>query len=126
MSDQPQLPGYSVDDDTQDNNDHARHIDVVTRTTHSEGAGDDPVSSASVGDAVPTYTATASSPTRQDSTRPRSTPPDQHEAGEEEHPTATTIFAAPLTTPPLPIDEFADPKISALHTIFPDYDAAIL
>jgi hypothetical protein len=117
MSDTPQLPGYSVDDDTHEDNDDARHIDVVP-----ERVGD-PVLSASAGDAVAVAsTATATSPTPQDSTQFRSTPLDQQEA-EEEHP--TTVTATP-TTPPLPVDEFADPKISALHAIFPDYDAAIL
>jgi hypothetical protein len=118
MSDKPQLPGYSVDDDiddTHDDNDDARHIDVVTAEPERPGG---PVLSASAGDAVAS-TATVSSPTRQDSTQSNSTPPNQQEP-DEEHPTATR------TTSPLPIDEFADPKIAELHAIFPDYDAAIL
>jgi hypothetical protein len=124
MSDQPQLPGYSVDDDLQDDNDDAHHIDAVTAEPQRAG---DPVLSASVGDAV-AVESTATSPTTQYSTQFRSTPPDQQEAGEgEEHPTAsTTVPTTTPTTPPLPVDEFADPKISALHAIFPDYDAAIL
>jgi hypothetical protein len=119
MSDKPQLPGYSVDDDTHDDIDDAHHIDP-------ERPGD-LVLSANAGDAVASKT-TVSSPTRQDSTQSSSTPPNQQEAGEE-HPTApltTTVAATPPTTPPRPVDEFADPKISGLHTIFPDYDAAIL
>ena len=124
MSDKPQLPGYSVDDDTHDDNDDAHHIDVVTAEPEHPG---DPVLSASAGDAV-VSTATISSPTPspQDSTQSSSTPPNQQEEGEE-HPTvAIPTIAATPTTPPLPVDEFADPKISGLHAIFPDYDAAIL
>jgi hypothetical protein len=122
MSDKPQLPGYSVDDDTHDDNDDAHHVDVVTAEPERPG---DPVLSASVGDAVAS-TATVSSPTPQDSTQFSSTPPNQQEEGEE-HPTAaTTTIATPTTPPPFPVDEFADPKISGLHAIFPDYDAAIL
>ena len=120
MSDQPQLPGYSVDDDTHDDNDDTHHIDVAT--TEPERPAD-PVLSASADDAVAsTATATVSPPTRQESTQSSPTPPNQQEAEEEEHLTA----AATLTTPPLPVDEFADPKISGLHAVFPDYDAAIL
>ncbi|KAN0111447.1 hypothetical protein V8E52_008470 [Russula decolorans] len=97
MSDKPQLPGYSVDDDTHDDNDDAHHIDVAT--TEPEHPGD-PSSS---------------------------TPPNQQEEGEEHPTVAiTTVAATPTTPPPLPVDEFADPKISGLHTIFPDYDVAIL
>lgn len=120
MSNEPHLPGYNVDDDTHDDNDDVTHIDVVTG--HSEPPTE-LVSSTSDGDAI---TSTAvSSPTRQDSTQSRSTPPNQQEA-EEERP---TVDATP-TTPPLPerpaVDEFADSKISGLHAIFPGYDAAIL
>ena len=121
MSDTPQLPGYSVDDDTHEDNDGVHHIDVA-----SERVGDQ-VSSPSAGDAVAVApTATAPSPTRQDSTQFRPTPPNEQEA-EEGHPAAVAnVPFTPTTPPPLPVDEFADPKISALHTIFPDYDAAIL
>jgi len=125
MSDTPQLPGYSVDDDTLDDNDDAHHIDVVTAEPERPG---DTVLSASAGDAVAsTATATVSSPTPQDSTQSSSTPPNQQEVVEE-HPTdaITTVATTPTTPPALPVDEFADPKISGLHTIFPDYDAAIL
>ena len=123
MSDKPQLPGYSVDDDTHDDNEDAHHIDVVTAEPEHTG---DPALSASIGDAV-APTATASSPTPQYSTQFSSTPPNEQEEGEE-YPTAaiTTVAAPPTTPPPLPVDEFADPKISGLHAIFPDYDAAIL
>jgi hypothetical protein len=125
MSDTPQLPGYSVDDDTHEDNDDARHIDVMA--AEPERVGDPPVSPPSAGDAAAVAsTATTTSPTRQDSTQFRSTPPIQQEAEEEHHPTAVTTVTATPTTPPLPVDEFADPKISGLHTIFPDYDAAIL
>lgn len=123
MSDTPQLPGYSVDDDTHEDNDDAHHIDVLT--AEPEHASD-PVLSAGVGDAdAVAFTTTATSPTRQDSTQSRSTPPNRQDAGVE-HPTATATVTATPTTPPLPVDEFADPKISGLHAIFPDYDAAIL
>lgn len=122
MSNEPHLPGYSVDDDTHDDNDDDTHIDAVTAQPEPPG---ELVSSTSAGDAIAS-TATVSSPTRQDSTQSRSTPPNQQEAGEERRP---TVVATP-TTPPLPerpaVDEFADPKISELHAIFPDYDAAIL
>jgi hypothetical protein len=123
MSDRPQLPGYSIDDDiddTHDDNDDAGHVDVATAEPERPG---DLVLSASTGDAVAS-TATVSSPTPQGSTQSDSTPPNQQEA-DEEHPTAALTTAA-RTTSPLPIDEFADPKISELHAIFPDYDAAIL
>jgi hypothetical protein len=129
MSDKPQLPGYSVDDDTQDDNDDAHHIDVATAEPERPVDMALSASSASADDAVTvasTATVAVSSPTPQESTQYRSTPPNEQEAGEE-RPTAdiTTVAATP-TTPPLPVDEFADPKISGLHTIFPDYDAVIL
>lgn len=119
---EPQLPGYSVDDDPHSDNDDAHHIDGVTAEPERPG---DPASSVSAGDAV-APTATVSSPTRQDSTQSNSTPPNQQEAGEEHPPAALTTVADTPTQPPLPVDEFADPKISGLHTIFPDYDATIL
>jgi hypothetical protein len=120
MSDKPQLPGYSVDDDTHDDNDDAHHIDVAT--TEPEHPGDPVLSASAVAS-----TATVFSLTPHDSTQSSSTPPNQQEEGEE-HPTVaiTTVAATPTTPPPLPVDEFADPKISGLHTIFPDYDVAIL
>ena len=122
MSDKLQLPGYSVDDDTHDDSDDARHIDVVTAEPERPG---DQVLSASAGDTVASP-ATVSSPARQDSTQSSLTPPNQQEEGEG-HPTAAiTTLATTTTPPPLPVDEFADPKISGLHAIFPDYDAAIL
>jgi hypothetical protein len=122
MSDKPQLPGYSVDDDTHDENDDTHHIDVVTAEPERLG---DPVLSASAGDAVAS-TPTVSSSTPQDSIQFSSTPPNRQEAVEEHLTAAITTVATPPTTPPLPVDEFADPKISGLHAIFPDYDAAIL
>ena len=123
-SDQPQLPGYNVDDDPHDDNDDAHHVDVVKPERLDEPV----VLSANAGDAAAaaSSTATVSSPARQDSTQSSSTPPYQQEA-EEEHPTAiTSVDAATPTLPPRPVDEFADPKISGLHAIFPDYDATIL
>jgi hypothetical protein len=123
MSDQPQLPGYSVDDDDpHSDNDDAHHIDVVTAEPERPG---DPALSASAGDVVASA-ATVSSPTRQDSTQSNSTPPNWQEAGEEHSPATITTLADTPTQPPRPIDEFADPKISGLHSIFPGYDAAIL
>jgi len=134
MSDKPQLPGYSVDDDDDihDVNDEGdTHTDAVTAEPERPLAGD-LVSFASAGDATAS-TAVVSSPTPQDSTQQsRPAPPNQQEAGDEQHPTAaiTTVAGTTPTTPPLPerpaVDEFADPKISGLHAIFPDYDAAIL
>lgn len=110
MSGEPQLPGYSIDDDDT-------HDDNVTVTAEPERA-DNPVLAASAGDAGASV-ATVSPPTPLVATQPRPTLPSQQERGEE-RPTATT-------TPPIPaVDEFADPKISQLHAIFPDYDAAIL
>ncbi|KAF8482555.1 hypothetical protein DFH94DRAFT_370052 [Russula ochroleuca] len=121
MTSDSQLPGYNVDDDTHDDNDDVYHDTVTTEPVHA----DNPVLAASAGDAVASA-ATVSSPTPPISTQSRSTPPSQQERGEE-HPTAAT---AAFTTPPplseLVVDEFADPKISQLHAIFPDFDAAIL
>ena len=117
-----QLPGYNVDDDTHDDKDDANHDTVTAEPVHA----DDPVSAASAGDAVASV-ATVPSQTPQISTQSRQTPPNQQER-EEEHPAVST--AAITTTPPplseLAVDEFADPKISQLHAIFPDFDAAIL
>lgn len=114
-----QLPGYNVDDDTHDDKDDA-HNDTVTA---EPVRADDPVLAASAGDAVASV-ATVPSQTPQISTQSRQTPPNQQERGEE-HPAVST--AAITTTPPeLAVDEFADPKISQLHAIFPDFDAAIL
>ena len=122
MSDKPQLLGYSVDDDDDDthdvNDEGDTHTDAVTAEPERPLAAD-LVSFASAGDATAS-TAIVSSPTPQDSTQ------------DEQHPTAaiTTVAGTTPTTPPLPerptVDEFADPKISGLHAIFPDYDAAIL
>ena len=120
MSDKPQLPGYSIDDDTPDDNDDAHNNEVAT--AEPERPGDQALSATATTDdgvaVAVASTATVSSPSPQDLTQPRSTPPNEQEAGEE--------YSPPTTPPPLPVDEFADPKISALHTIFPDYDAAIL
>jgi hypothetical protein len=117
MSGEPQLPGYSVDDDTHDDNDDAPNDTV---TAEPERA-DDPVLAATAGDAVASE-ATVSSPTPLISTQSSPTPPSQQEEGED-----PLTAAAATTTPPFPaLDEFADPKISQLHAIFPDYDAAIL
>jgi hypothetical protein len=117
MSGEPQLPGYSVDDDDDTHDDNA-HNDAVT--AESERA-DDSALAASAGDAGASA-ATVSSPTPLVSTQSRPTLPSEQEEGEG-HPTATDA----ATTPPVPaVDEFADPKISQLHAIFPDYDAAIL
>ncbi|KAH9985363.1 hypothetical protein BJV77DRAFT_1071465 [Russula vinacea] len=99
-----QLPGYNVDDDTHDDKDDA-HNDTVTA---EPVRADDPVLAASAVASV----ATVPSQTPQISTQSRQTPPNQQER-EEEHPA-------------LAVDEFADPKISQLHAIFPDFDAAIL
>jgi len=127
MSSEPQLPGYSVDDDTHYDNDDTRN-DIVTPDPER---ADHPVSAASTGDAVPSTT-TVSSPTPPISTQPRSTPPSQLEQGEQSPPppaaaAAVAVATASATSLPNPaVDEFADPKISQLHAIFPDFDAAIL
>ena len=116
MSNDAQLPGYSVDDDTHDDNNDA-HIDNLA--TEPERA-DDPVLAASDRDAVASAV-TVSSPTPLASTQSRLATRSQQEDGEE-HPTAAAI---PLSESPA-VDEFTDPKISQLHAIFPDYDAALL
>ena len=120
MPGEPQLPGYSVDDDTHYDNDDTRY-DIVTAEPER---ADHPVSDASAGDAVASTT-TVSSPTPPISTQPRSTPPSQQEQGEQ-HPPATAAAASATSLPNPAVDEFADPKISQLHAIFPDFDAAIL
>ncbi len=126
MSDKPQLPGYNVDDDIHDDsdNDDAHHIDFVTAEPER---ADDLVwpARAASGDALSSVP-TVFSPTRQGSTQSRKTSSSQQEAGEE-HPTAANAFTTtPSPTVRSPVDEFADPKISGLHAIFPDFEAVIL
>lgn len=123
MSSEPQLPGYSVDDDTHYDNDDTRN-DIVTAEPER---ADHPVSAASAGDAIPSTTV-VSSPSPQISTQPRSTSPSQQEQEEQRSPAAAAAAATAGATslPTAAVDEFADPKISQLHAIFPDFDAAIL
>lgn len=112
-----QLPGYNVDDDTHDDIAVIRN-DAVTATPEP---ANDPALAANADDAVASA-ATVSSPTPPISTQFRTTPSSQQEQGDVPPPAA-----ASATTPPHPaFDEFADPKISQLHAIFPDFDAAIL
>jgi hypothetical protein len=124
MSNEPQLLGYSVDEDTHDDKDNDDALFNDALTAGPERA-DDPALPTSASDTI-TSTPIVPSPTPQDSTLFRQTSPSQQEEGHE-HP--VDAQATP-TTPPLPerpsVDEFADPKISGLHAIFPDFDAAIL
>jgi hypothetical protein len=127
MSSEPQLPGYSVDDDTHYDNDDTRN-DIVTAEPER---ADHPVSAASAGDALPVpSTTTVSSQSPSILTQLRSTSPSQQEQEEQRPPAAAaTAAAATASATSLPnpaVDEFADPKISQLHAIFPDFDAAIL
>jgi hypothetical protein len=131
MSDEPHLPGYSVDDDDP-------HGEPPTSEPESS---DDVIlvaSSAGARDAIRAVDTTVSTTSQPVSTQPTPTPPGQQQAEERElrgtntastsvHTTSATTTA---TTPPLPerpaVDDFADPKIASLHAIFPDYDAALL
>ncbi|KAI0001250.1 hypothetical protein BJV74DRAFT_88590 [Russula compacta] len=114
MSSEPQsqLPGYSLDEDPQD--------DPLPALLSEPERADSPVliSGASrAGDAVSSAAAAVSSSSPIIPTQPTPTPPRQ-EGDSTAH------------TPPLPerpvVDEFTDPKIAGLHAIFPDYDAALL
>jgi hypothetical protein len=115
MPNDSHLPGYSVDDDAPDDpptTEPAERQGVpLSAVTVSVGAGD-ALSSAALA-------TTVTSPVSVSQSTP--TPPDQQGEGQED-PAATT--------PSLPerpaVDEFADPKISSLHAIFPHFDAALL
>ncbi len=117
MSNEPQLLGYSVDEDTHDDKDNDDALSNGALTAGPERAD-------SVGDAI-TSAPIVPSPTPLDSTRSSQTPPSQQEEGEHLVDTQATPTTPPLPERP-PVDEFADPKISGLHAIFPDFDAAIL
>jgi len=111
MSDKPQL----------------HHIDSVT-------TGDPVLPTSATGDDAAASVPTVFPTTPEDSTPSRQTTTSEREEGEGPHTaqaaatavTATNTTVTPSFTERPPVDEFADPKISALHTIFPDYDAAIL
>ena len=84
---------------------------------NSEAFEGPPLNGAPIDDAVAFAPATVSSPTP-----PISTTPSQQEQGDVPSPAG-----ASATTPPHPaVDEFADPKISQLHAMFPDLNAAAL
>jgi|SRR6266850_1948142 len=129
MSDEPHLPGYSVDDD-----------DPHGEPPISEPDSPDDVilvaSSAGARDAIAANT-TVSPSSQPVSTQPTPTPPAQQQAEERglrDTNTASTnvptTSATTTATTPVPehpaVDDFADPKIASLHAIFPDYDAALL
>lgn len=101
MSDEPHLPGYSLEDDPHP------HPSPPTRspTVEQEGAPE-PVST--VSDSV-TVVAT--------------TPPND---AQPQLLTQAQISASPEPAEQPAFNEFADPKISSLHAIFPGFDAAIL
>jgi hypothetical protein len=123
MSDEPHLPGYSVDDDDPHGEpqiSEPESPDDVILVASSAGAGD-PIRAEN----------TTLSPSSQPVSTP--TPPEQQQAEERGlrgTNTASTSAPAAATTPPLPerpaVDDFADPKVASLHAIFPDYDAALL
>ena len=122
MSDEPHLPGYTLDDDPTLEPDSP---DDVVLVASSAGAG--------AGDAVRPAATTVSPQSPQVSTQSTLVP--QTEERTDATSTAavatnTTTTSSTAATPSLPqrpvADEFADPKIASLHAIFPDYDAALL
>ncbi|KAH9058769.1 hypothetical protein EDB87DRAFT_1832410 [Lactarius vividus] len=101
MSNEPHLPGYSLDDDPQ-----LHPSPPIQSPTAEPDDVQEPVLNAS-----DTVVATATTPPI---TQPQSLTQQQ----------SLTTQPAPEERPP--VDEFADPKIAPLHAIFPDFDAAIL
>ncbi|KAH9083936.1 hypothetical protein EDB83DRAFT_2332291 [Lactarius deliciosus] len=102
MSDEPHLPGYSLEDDLQ-----PRHSPPIQSLTAEPDDTQEPVQNAS-----DTVVATATTP-----------PPIAQPQSLTQQQSFTTQ-PAPEERPA--VDEFADPKIAPLHAIFPDFDAAIL
>ncbi len=100
MSNEPHLPGYSLDDDP-----HPHSPPPIQSPTAEPDVAQELVLSAS-----DTVTATTPPPAVQ----PQSLTQQQSPAT----PPAPEVQPA--------VDEFADPKIASLHAIFPDFDAAIL
>lgn len=104
MSNEPHLPGYSLEDEPHPHTPPP----IQSPTTEPDGA-QEPVPNAS--DNV-----TAATPS--DIAQPQPTTP-----------WLTQQHSSATPSPPaeqIALDEFADPKIAALHAIFPDFDAAIL
>ncbi|KAH9176812.1 hypothetical protein EDB89DRAFT_2065594 [Lactarius sanguifluus] len=99
MSDEPHLPGYSLDDDPQ-----PRPSPPVQSLTAEPDDAQEPVQNAS--DTVAT------------------TPPPIAQPQSLTQQQSFTTQPVPEERPA--VDEFADPKIASLHAIFPDFDAAIL
>lgn len=104
MSDEPHLPGYSLEDDPHPH----LHPSPPTQspTIEQEGAAE-PVPN--VSDSTVTVVAT--------------TPPDD---AQPQLLTQGQISVSPEPTEPPAFDEFSDPKIASLHAIFPGFDATIL
>ncbi|KAH9040202.1 hypothetical protein EDB85DRAFT_195871 [Lactarius pseudohatsudake] len=104
MSNEPHLPGYSLDDDPQPR--PSPPIQSLTASAEPDDA-QEPLLNAS-----DTVVATATTP-----------PPIAQPQSLTQQQSFTTQ-PAPEERPA--VDEFADPKIAPLHAIFPDFDAAIL
>ncbi|KAI9442567.1 hypothetical protein H4582DRAFT_1929203, partial [Lactarius indigo] len=103
MSNEPHLPGYSLEDDPHPGPSPPR------ATTVEDWVDDDvqePVLNSS-----DTVVATATTP-----------PPTQPQSLTQQQ----TLSTPPTLEEQPAVDEFADPKIAPLHAIFPDFDAAIL
>ena len=114
------LPGYNVDDDAPDDPKPAERQleeEPLSAVTVSTGAGDAVSSTALATSVTPPSEPVSVSV----STQPTPTPPSQQREGEEDSITTTLSLSERLA-----VDEFADPKISSLHAIFPDFDAALL
>lgn len=101
MSDEPHLPGYSLEDDP-----HSHPSPPAQSPTIEQEGAVEPVPN--VSDIV-TVVAT--------------TPPDD---AQPQLLTQGHISASPEPAERPAVDEFADPKIASLHAIFPGFDATIL
>lgn len=104
MSDEPHLPGYSLDDDPQPR--PSPPIQSLTASAEPDDA-QEPLPN-------PSDTVVATATTPPPIAQPQSLTQQQ----------SFTTQPAPEERPA--VDEFADPKIAPLHAIFPDFDAAIL
>src|ERR1700733_8901062 len=101
MSNEPNLPGYSLQDEDEP---HPHLPPSIQSPTAEPDDAQEPVLNA--GDTV-----AATTPLGPDVAQPQPLT--------EQHSSATP--SSPTEQPA--VDEFADPKIAPLHAIFPDFDA---